>query len=267
MNKNLDIYFSGKKLYGDNFSSKQIKEWFENEKEGYSNLIDSTNYSYDCHELNKMYGYNKIKQIKKFKNVLGFGSAFGHELLPILDKIKNIIIIEPSKKLRSKSLKGKPVKYIKPNVNGKIDYPDNSFDLITCFGVLHHIPNVSYVIKELTRVLKKGGIMLIREPIISMGDWRKSRKGLTKKERGIPLDIFRRIIRQNSLRVISEKKILFPTTRRLKLGKKHACNSKFLVFLDTVLSCLFSWNDTYHAINFFHKLRPQAVFYVLKKLK
>ena len=35
------------------------------------------------------------------------------------------------------------------------------FDIVWCFGVLHHIENVEPVIQELKRVLKKGGIIYV----------------------------------------------------------------------------------------------------------
>ena len=46
-----------------------------------------------------------------------------------------------------------------------LPYSDNSFDLITCLMVLHHVPedNLVVLIKELNRVLKPGGILILRE--------------------------------------------------------------------------------------------------------
>jgi ubiquinone/menaquinone biosynthesis C-methylase UbiE len=45
----------------------------------------------------------------------------------------------------------------------KLPYPDNFFDLITCFQVLHHSGNINMTISEIKRVLKKGGILVLRE--------------------------------------------------------------------------------------------------------
>jgi len=264
IDEKLKEYFSGKKLYGDDFNLKQIKKWFEDEKEGYSKLI-SEDHIYEFHQINKIHGYNKLKNVKKFNSVLSFGGAKGDELLPIIKKIGKIYIVEPSKKLKVNVLQGKKIEYVLPKPDGKIPFKENSFDLITCFGVLHHIPNISFVFKELTRILKKDGYLLIREPIVSMGNWTKPREGLTKRERGIPENIFEKLIKKSNLEIISKKKIMFPLLRRINWGKYRGGNSRFWVYTDLFFSKLFIKNNKYHSTNFFHKLRPQSVFYVLRK--
>lgn len=266
MNHQTKEYFSGKKLYGDDFNLQQIRKWFEDEKEGYFKLIKDKEQVYEHHQINKIHGYDRLKRIKKFKRVLSFGGATGEELLPIINKIDEIYVIEPSKKLRVKKIKGKAVKYITPKPDGKLKFKKDYFDLIICFGTLHHISNISSVFKELIRVLKKDSYILIREPIISMGDWTKDRKGLTKRERGIPEKIFEELIRNSGLKVIHKRKIMFPLLRRMNLGKLRGGNSKFWVYLDDFLSKVFSWNDKYHSTKFYHKLRPQSIFYVLRKV-
>lgn len=40
-------------------------------------------------------------------------------------------------------------------------WPDNSFDIVYSHGVLHHIPEVRLVSKEIHRVLKPGGLLVI----------------------------------------------------------------------------------------------------------
>jgi ubiquinone/menaquinone biosynthesis C-methylase UbiE len=47
----------------------------------------------------------------------------------------------------------------------KLPYSDNSFDLITCLMVLHHIPkdNLDALISEIYRVMKPNGVLILRE--------------------------------------------------------------------------------------------------------
>jgi len=47
--------------------------------------------------------------------------------------------------------------------DGKINYEDNTFDIISCFFVLHHIKNLDFAMSEIKRVLKPGGVMILLE--------------------------------------------------------------------------------------------------------
>lgn len=264
----MEIYFSGKKLYGNDFNQDQIDTWFAEEAEGYFNLTQSSGggtYTYGYHALNRRHGFSKLPQ-KRFSHVLGVGSAYGEELVPILAHSDRVSILEPSDGFKSTVLNGVPVSYVKPVASGDMPFDSNSLDLITCLGVLHHIPNVSKVVNEFYRVLKPGAYALVREPIISMGDWRKPRSGLTKRERGIPLPVMREFLEQAGFRVVSERKCMFALTSRLRyVVSGSVFNNAAVVALDAMLSALPIWPGVYHARNSLQKLRPTAVYYVLQK--
>lgn len=260
---------SDKSLFGDDFNIEQINEWYEAEKEGYAELGAKykTNYNYAYHAINTELGFKYLNEINIFNSVLGLGSAYGDEFLPIINKIKEIFIVEPSEAFcHNGTLNKIPCHYVKPNPTGIIPFDDNNFDLITCFGVLHHMPNVSFVMKELYRVLKPNAVILIREPIVSMGDWRLPRRGLTKNERGIPLKIFREIIKKNNFSI--EKETIWNFSILPHIFKKvvnHLYNNKYMTKLDILLSKLFTWNYRYHAVGTIKKIRPTSIFYILKK--
>lgn len=264
----MEVYFSGKKLYGNDFSQDQIDAWFADEADGYFNLTQASGdgkYAYGYHALNRLHGFSKLPQ-KRFVHVLGVGSAYGEELEPILAHSDRISILEPSDGFKSTVLNGVPVCYIKPVASGDIPLDSNSLDLITCLGVLHHIPNVGKVVNEFYRVLKPGGYALVREPIISMGDWRKPRRGLTKRERGIPLPVMRGFMEQAGFKVVRERKCMFSLTSRLShVISGSVFNNATVVALDALLSALPIWPKVYHAHNALQKLRPTSVYYVLQK--
>lgn len=48
-------------------------------------------------------------------------------------------------------------------LNNKLQYEDNSFDLITCIYTLHHIEKLEDFLKEINRVLKKNGYLILIE--------------------------------------------------------------------------------------------------------
>jgi SAM-dependent methyltransferase len=268
MNNEFSRYFSGDRLYGDDFSVEEIHEWFSDEAEGYANIgsKDIAQYSYGYHQLNRYHGF-KFLAGRYFDNALGIGSAYGDEFEPIVKQISRLTILEPSDAFTdSKKKLAVPCSYQKPNPSGDMEFESNCFDLISCLGVLHHIPNVSHVLKECNRCLSKGGMMLLREPITSMGDWRKSRAGLTKRERGIPLHILDQIINKAGFTTMNRRLCNFPVVPKIanKIGVA-AYNNIALTVADSLLSQTFSWNVKYHRTNFFKKLAPASAYYVLTK--
>ena len=90
-----------------------------------------------------------------FENVLSVGGNYGDELKPIRNKIRNITIMVSSIAF-SKSIIEDRINYVKSQLAGKIPFDDNTFDLITCFGTLHHIANVTTLTNEMYRCVKRG---------------------------------------------------------------------------------------------------------------
>jgi SAM-dependent methyltransferase len=278
-NQAIRRYFKGEALYGDDLSPEGILQWFTDEQEAYAQLANEDNpdiqnqdrdeYEYGYHALNQLLGYSHLPKGKKYNHVLSLGGAFGDELLPLQGRMNEITIVEPSEAFGQGGYLGRaPITYLKPRPDAKIELPEASVDLITCFGTLHHIPNVSAVMAEMARVLVPGGHALIREPIVSMGDWRKPRNGLTRHERGIPLKVFRKMIADSGLTVQKETLCGFPLTFRLRdWCRVPIFSRRDVVRWDVLLCRLTRWNYRYHSNNALLKLRPTLAFYVLQKPK
>lgn len=49
-----------------------------------------------------------------------------------------------------------------------LPFDDESFDVIFCRGLLHHLPNSELAVEEIKRVLKKDGELVVAEPIKSL---------------------------------------------------------------------------------------------------
>jgi SAM-dependent methyltransferase len=273
--RNLEQLLNGNKLYGDNFNDLEIEQWFSDEEEGYSGLIEkgSSLKEYEFHEVDSRYGFNFIENLR-FHKALGIGSAYGDEFIPIADKIDQISIIEASEKfVEQKRIGNTPVKYIKPTFDGKMPFADNEIDLVLSFSVLHHIPNVSFVISEIARITKPGGYILLREPVTSMrepiytmDDWQRPRIGLTKRERGISVKFFNEVFRKNNLEVVNEALWCFPAVARLqKTFKIKPFNHALTVAIDRVICKYIFTKPRYHTYKMIEKLRPAGAFYVLIK--
>lgn len=269
---------AGEALYGDDFSAQEIQTWFEHEREGYFELyygatrdtaptsaVTSEPPSYGYSELVRQHCFSRLPR-RDHARVLGLGSADGAELRPVLDRAESITVLEPSDGFRASEIAGKPVRYVVPDPSGLMPFADASFDLVVAFNVLHHIPNVSTVVREMQRVLAPGGHALLMDSTHSMGDWRRPRRGLTRHERGIPLPIFRGLIDRAGLKVLRETRCNLAVMSRLSpwLGRP-VWSVPWAVRLDAWLCRLPVWSRRYHATRPWHKLRPVRAAYVLEK--
>ncbi|WP_419662627.1 putative methyltransferase, type 11 [Desulfosarcina variabilis str. Montpellier] len=269
--KNISIdyeYVTGKKLFGDDMCKEDILLWYKQEADGYSSLLAQrqSKYRYPYFALNHWLFWKHILPMH-LEHVLGFGSAFGHELLPIAARSKRITILDPGEGfLENTVLANVSIDYVKPTLVGRLPFRDGSFDLITCFGVLHHIPNVSYVLKEFYRCCKKGALVLLREPTTSLGGWWNPRPRLTVNERGIPLEIMRKLLLSVGFQVEHEQRCMTTVTPRInRILRLSGYNSRIVVYIDLVLSIMLSWNKVYHPRNILEKFRPGAVAYILRR--
>jgi ubiquinone/menaquinone biosynthesis C-methylase UbiE len=104
------------------------------------------------HQLLGMIDYLNITSI------LDVGSGTGRVINFFNNKKTGIKIIgiEPVQKLRDIGYNSGISKNQLINGDGlNIDYPDNSFDLVCEFGVLHHVKNHKQMVDEMLRVSKK----------------------------------------------------------------------------------------------------------------
>lgn len=259
------------RIWGDHFTDEQVAQWVQDEREAYAELSLDTlaatsRRSYPYSELNHYYGFSRLTSRDEFEHVLGLGAADGAELDSISRQTKRFTIVEPTERFDRQAIGGTAARYIRASVTGDLQVNSNSVDLVTCFGVLHHVARVSHLLTEIGRVLRPGGAGLIREPIVSMGDWRQARTGLTERERGIPLTAFEHAIISSGLQIESLHLCMFSLTRHLgRLLRVEPYNHRWLVRVDKGLSRLTRPLYRYHATHMWQKIRPTSVFVIVKK--
>ncbi len=256
---------AGDALFGDDFDAASIAKWFEAEEHDYYDMAHQ-NYTYLYQRLNLYYAYKGLAA-KRFERSLSLGCARGDELLPIADQISEIVAVEPAKAWWRDRIGNTPARYVMPRPDGKFDLPNDSVDLITCFGVLHHIPNVSTVLRELARVAKPDAIFVLREPSHSQGDWRVHRPGLTQNERGIAPKWLLRHAEGAGWAV--ESAVYHDVGALTHL--MHRCfgvnKNQFpsLIRLDRLLALLLQWNHRYWRTSLWHKLAPSQMSYRFRR--
>jgi SAM-dependent methyltransferase len=259
--------FSETSVYGDDFNLDQIKQWYEEEEYGYYNLEKSstTEYNYIFDRLNDFHLYRFLTG--RFQVCLAYGCARGDDIAPLAPRVGRFVAIEPAEQWWSETIAGTPITYMKPAISGDIRAADGTFDLLVCLNVLHHVANVTHVINEFGRVAAPGATFLFREPITSMGDWRQPRRGLTKNERGFPVQWLEKTLDNAGFEIRRRSLCMFPTTQRFAqaLGFRSGYDNIFFVWQDALISKITAWNLHYHRDTFLKKFGPWAASYVLTK--
>lgn len=266
----MEAYFRGERLYGDDFDSEGLRRWYSEEEDGYAGIEDSdlSDGQYGYAALNQWYAWRFIRsQGRRFAHCVSLGGARGDDVTPLAPIIDRFTVIEPSRTFWTREIGGKPATYLGPQISGEIAIETRSVDLVTSLGTLHHIANVSFVMREVGRILAPGGFFVLREPIHAMGDWRQARDGKTRNERGIPVRLLKSWLTDAGLEPVRTRYCIFAPFERLRRtsGGRNLWNSRWIMPLDEFFSGLFSWNDAYLRNRFFHKIAPGCVCIIAKR--
>lgn len=175
-------------------------------------------------------------------------------------QIEQLTIVESSEGYGRDPALVMPTTVVRAQPSGDLAVGDATIDLVTCFNVLHHVPNVSHILEEFARVLSSGGLLLLREPTTSMGgNWGTSRPGLTPHERGIPPAYLRRELKAHRFVIEHDTFAIFPPILKLwKLGLAPY-NSRVLTSLDRLLCRALMPRWRYHPMNRWQKVRPTEI--------
>ncbi len=264
--ESLHDYYSGKKLFGDDFSLDEIREWYGLEENACFEIYDQGQKRMPNNDhMHWRYGYRwALGQGGGLGKVLGIGSGNGEEFRPVRHLIDHLYIVESAQGYLQD---GPKTTYAKAHVDGHMDFSDGFFDTAVNVAVLHHVPNVSRVLAELFRVLKPGGFCLVKEPITTLGPWHSRRKGaLTPCERGFPRDLLDEMVQRAGFRIVRKTYFEFPLLRRVRdQWGVDTYNSRFWTALDGFFCRLTDWNYRYHRVTSFQKLAPSYVFLVLQR--
>ncbi len=110
-------------------------------------------------ELESLYTFSKDKLKSP---ILDFGAGEGVVSNYLIEKGYAVKAVDVVKKIQEKRLEYKIIQ------NGKIPYPNKSFNTVTATDVLEHILDIDESILEISRVLKKNGNLVIVTPEYSL---------------------------------------------------------------------------------------------------
>lgn len=112
-------------------------------------------------------------QLNQYTNILDVGCGVGHwfrVLAPFLNKEASYtgldqeeVWVEKAQDLNKDSSGLNSFKHVKADAQ-ELPFTDESFDFVTCQTVLIHLKDPKKGLKEMLRVLKPGGLLLVVEP-------------------------------------------------------------------------------------------------------
>ena len=118
----------------------------------------------DKYELKILRKMSSLKNVEKALEI-GCGNGYGTKLIKKYYSPKNIIAIDLDEKMIKIAQKRNTDTSITFKVMNaaQLDFPNNYFDVVFDFGIIHHIPNWKDCIQELKRVLKPNGKIILEE--------------------------------------------------------------------------------------------------------
>lgn len=265
----------GAVLVGDDLSTDGLATWFEQEREAFFNS-DAGNSDVDpwygyMRYVNRLLGFSRISGVSSsVSSVLVLGPGSGIEIEDFAKEHPSWMLsfLEASESFSLELRRKWPTStVVAPQISGDIALQDETQGLVCAFSVLHHIPNVSKVMREIFRVTKPGGTLLVREPCSSMGDWRGARSA-TPNERGIARKLMVEIAERAGfeLRRSPVPILLEPINKMLKKTIGFgAIPWPLLYFADRAASWILSLNDHYWRDSWLKKIGPSSYFYVFVK--
>lgn len=114
------------------------------------------------------------KYLRKDDVVLDLGCGNGQNTIKAARKVKKVIGIEYNSEMIkiAKSTKQKNVVFRQADLEKKVEFKENKFDVVLLLDVLEHLHNRNLVLMEIKRILKPKGKLLLGVPN-SQTSWKK----------------------------------------------------------------------------------------------
>jgi ubiquinone/menaquinone biosynthesis C-methylase UbiE len=143
----------------------EIKEGY-NSQDYYDSWRDKSKYYNIITEITQRAIKENIHFVSKEKKVLDAGCGTGRNIQLLLNLgARRVIGVDLTPKLldfaKKKFKNNKKIELFKHNLEERLPFKNESFDVIVCCKTLPHISNIKQTLNEFNRVLKKGGVMLL----------------------------------------------------------------------------------------------------------
>lgn len=190
--------------------NKKIKEQFGREAENYINPLVHSNPV----DLKFILDFIQPQQSWTVLDVATGGGNVAITLGPKVTKVFATDLTEEMLEQVKKQMVAKNVHNIETKLEDvhELSFSDESFDLVTSRIAPHHFYDIGKAISEMTRVLKRGGLIFIEDTIVP--DNEESGAFFNKIEkmrdpshvRALPVEEWRKCLEEAGLKIIREEK-------------------------------------------------------------
>lgn len=152
------------------------KQRFYNEKAKNRKIKQEGFFGFLYHKLARFYIDRKTVTIKllpeRLESILDVGSDNGFLLFKLAPRIykngygtdlSDVLVKGANKEARDRNL-DKKIKFMVADIDEGLPFADKSFAVVTCLAVLEHVFDPLFVFKEIVRVAKPGGLIIVEVP-------------------------------------------------------------------------------------------------------
>lgn len=141
-------------------------------RESFNRIIDNKKYANIIKDDKHLFALMNLLEDGDYRKILDIGTGTGYLAFPLAEKfsastVYGIDIAETIIEKNNETVTEKEISNLYFQAFDGLKYPfeDESFDLIVTRYAFHHFPNVVDAIQQMNRLLVKGGMVLISDPI------------------------------------------------------------------------------------------------------
>jgi SAM-dependent methyltransferase len=128
----------------------------------------------DARYLGQIVEHNFAGQYVAGKSVLDIGCGEGHGSVVLAKNAREVDAVDVSEEAVALARQCYPFSNLRFHRMGaeRLDFPDASFDTVTSFQVIEHLPDPGPYVREMARVLKPDGLCVVTTPnrLTSVGE-------------------------------------------------------------------------------------------------
>lgn len=141
-------------------------------RDSFNRIIDNKRYANIIKDDKHLSALMHLLEDGNYRKILDIGTGTGYLAFPLAEKfpasiVYGIDIAETIIEKNNENVKEKGLSNLFFRAFDGLKYPfeDESFDLIVTRYAFHHFPNVEDAIQQMNRILVKGGMVLVSDPM------------------------------------------------------------------------------------------------------